>query len=165
MSAEGLAASFPYIIIALLLGLFGIIIGFRFGDECGHKTTSNKQFWKYNGYCYLVVIFATALFLAVDLVMLTFICVGFLGGFIAGIRMGFGESVGPWKAHDRFYAPRKKRKKQQKQQTQTQSADDTNTTHQTHSLGGAKTTHQVQEQGADATASTIQQHKGEENLE
>jgi hypothetical protein len=28
--------------------------------------------------------------------------IGVIGGVVAGLKLGFGESVGPWKFHDRY---------------------------------------------------------------
>lgn len=103
------SGGFALLIVSLLLAGFGIVIGFHYGNEYGSSIETKRAFWKANLYCYLGIVIATALFIALGLVTLIFLCVGFLGGFIAGIRMGYGESVGPWKAHDRFYKPHKKK--------------------------------------------------------
>ena len=102
MSQEALAASFPYIIVALMLGLFGLVIGFHFGNETGARITDTKEYWRYNLIVYLITIGIAAVFIACSLLMLVFVCVGFLAGFVGGIHMGYGESLGPWKGLDRF---------------------------------------------------------------
>lgn len=102
---------FALLVVCLVLAAFGMVVGFHFGNELGSRLTSSREFWKYNGICYAIVVVLTAFFIALNLPTLIFVCVGGLGGFIAGIRMGYGESVGPWRAHDRFYTPHKNKKK------------------------------------------------------
>ena len=40
---------------------------------------------------------------AVKWVVVFLLVIGLIGGTVAGMKMGFGESVGPWKAHDRYF--------------------------------------------------------------
>ena len=35
--------------------------------------------------------------------LVQFAPIGWLGGFIAGLKMSFGESVGPWRKHDEVF--------------------------------------------------------------
>lgn len=108
MTPESLALSFPLVIVALLLGIFGIVLGFHIGNNIGEKTETKRHYWLYNFYVYVAVIAAIAVFIGIDLVMLIAFCLGFLGGAIAGLRMGFGQAVGPWKLQDRFFRPSQK---------------------------------------------------------
>ena len=51
----------------------------------------------------LVGAIATALSCLTPGAVLIGLVLGLMAGTIAGLKMGFGESVGPWKARDRFF--------------------------------------------------------------
>lgn len=102
-------AGFAWAVVGLLLALFGIIIGSHIGDEWGQKAPDKRTYWKYNGIAYAVGIGASLLVWLTGWVTLAFPTVGMLGGAIAGLKMGYGASVGPWKAHDRFFNRSNKR--------------------------------------------------------
>lgn len=93
---------FAIVLVSLLFGVLGIVIGFRIGSDLSHKVESRKDYWRYNLYAYLVGIVVSAIIWAAGWVVLAFVAIGGLGGCIAGLKFGYGESVGPWKAHDRF---------------------------------------------------------------
>lgn len=93
---------FAIVLVSLLLGVLGIVIGFRIGGDLAHNVTNRKDYWKYNLIAYLVGILVSAVIWAAGWVVLSFVAIGALGGCIAGLKFGYGESVGPWKAHDRF---------------------------------------------------------------
>lgn len=105
-------AAFALAVVGLLLALFGIIVGFHIGDEYGQKAPDKKTYWKYNGIAYAIGIGASLLVWLTGWVTLAFFTIGALGGAIAGLKMGYGASVGPWKAHDRFFNRSHKRKAQ-----------------------------------------------------
>jgi hypothetical protein len=93
---------FALAILSLVLGAFGIYFGFGLGSQLAEKATSKKAYWKLNAAVYAVGIAVSAVVWATGLVILVFVTIGALAGAIAGLRMGYGEAVGPWKAHDRF---------------------------------------------------------------
>lgn len=103
-------AAFAWAVVGLLLALFGIILGFHLGDEYGQKAPDKRTYWKYNGIAYAIGIGASLAVWLTGWVTLAFFTIGMLGGAIAGLKMGYGASVGPWKAHDRFFNRSNKRR-------------------------------------------------------
>jgi hypothetical protein len=97
-----LGDGFELALISLVVGAFGIYFGFGLGNMLGSRATSKKEYWKYNAIAYAGFIVLAAFIWALGLVVLIFFSVGGLAGVIAGLRMGYGQAVGPWKAHDRF---------------------------------------------------------------
>ena len=67
--------SWTFVVLALVLFLFAIYIGFLCGQwACEKRVITKRDYW-----------------------------IGWLGGFIAGLKMSFGESVGPWRKHDEVF--------------------------------------------------------------
>jgi hypothetical protein len=93
---------FAIAIVGLLLAVFGIVIGMRIGEELAGRCTTNKDYWLSNLAVFLVGTLVSALVWATGLVVLALLTIGVIAGGIAGLKFGYGESVGPWKAHDRF---------------------------------------------------------------
>jgi hypothetical protein len=93
---------FAIAIMSLVLGVFGIVIGVGIGEELSKKATSKKRYWQLNGYVYLVGILVSFLIWCTGWVLFAFVTIGALAGAIAGLKMGYGQAIGPWKAHDRF---------------------------------------------------------------
>lgn len=86
------------IIYAMVFG-FAIYIGFLLGDGWGKRIVTAKAYWL----CNLGMLVCSVLL--VSLVPLPLVQVGAMGvlaGGIAGLKMGFGESTGPWKWLDSF---------------------------------------------------------------
>lgn len=90
-----------FLICALLLFAFSVYIGFLIGNNVGMRAVTRSDYWKMNGIAIVVavllsfVLAAVPLFYAVD--------VGLLAGAIVGLKMAFGESVGPWAVHDKMF--------------------------------------------------------------
>ena len=81
MGTDGFAMA----VVGLMLAIFGIVLGFGIGSRLAEDVTDRKTYWKYNAVAYAAGILVSA-----------------LGGVIAGLKMGYGEAVGPWVTHDRF---------------------------------------------------------------
>lgn len=90
-----------FIISFLVLLIFSIYMGFSVGNRVGERALTSRDYWKYNIIAIVCCIVATALLSWVPL--LYAVPLGALGGAIAGLKMGFGESVGPWAVHDRVF--------------------------------------------------------------
>ena len=88
------------ILFAILL-VFAIYIGFLAGQGiCNRFVVTARDYWVANLAGVVVSVVATALvFMLPLLYAVTF---GGLAGYIAGLKMSFGESTGPWKWLDRF---------------------------------------------------------------
>lgn len=93
---------FAIAIVGLLLLVFGIVLGVRIGEELATRCTTTKDYWLYNLAVLLVGSVVSAFVWATGWVVLAFLTIGLIAGGIAGLKFGFGESVGPWKIHDRF---------------------------------------------------------------
>ena len=79
-----------FIVCSLLLFAFSVYIGFLIGNTVGVRAVTRADYWKMNGAAIVI-----AVFYSVD--------VGLLAGAIVGLKMAFGESVGPWAAHDKAF--------------------------------------------------------------
>lgn len=98
MGTDGFAMA----VVGLMLAIFGIVLGFGIGSRLAEDVTDRKTYWKYNAVAYAAGILVSALVWATGWSVLAFGTVGCLGGVIAGLKMGYGEAVGPWVTHDRF---------------------------------------------------------------
>lgn len=91
----------PFFICALLLCVFGVYVGFLIGRSLGERAVTTADYWKMNAAAIIVTVLLSFVFSGLPL--LAGAIVGLLAGCIAGIKMGFGESVGPWRRVDRFF--------------------------------------------------------------
>lgn len=92
-------AGWSFAIIDVMVFGFAIYIGFLLGDGWGKRIVTAKAYWL----CNLGMLVCSVLL--VSLVSLPLVQVGAMGvlaGGIAGLKMGFGESTGPWKWLDSF---------------------------------------------------------------
>lgn len=90
-------------VVALLLFFFGIVTGAGIGDRLAPRCVTRREYWLANVGILLVGAVLSALVLLSTLTMLVGLVIGLMAGAVAGLKMAFGESVGPWKAHDRFF--------------------------------------------------------------
>lgn len=90
-------------VVALLLFFFGIVTGAGIGDRLAPRCVTRREYWLANAGILLVGAVLSALVLLSTLTMLVGLVIGLMAGSVAGLKMAFGESVGPWKAHDRFF--------------------------------------------------------------
>ena len=65
------------------------------------RVITKRDYWIANFAGAAAVILLTWVFSLFPLVQ--FAPIGWLGGFIAGLKMSFGESVGPWRKHDEVF--------------------------------------------------------------
>lgn len=90
-----------FIIAFVLVFLFSIYLGFTVGTYAGERAATSREYWVYNLIAFVACIVATAV-----LTLIPLLCsapLGFLAGCFTGLKMGFGESSGPWKKFDRFF--------------------------------------------------------------
>lgn len=94
--------SWTFVMLALVLFLFAIYIGFLCGQwACEKRVITKRDYWIANFAGAAAVVLLTWVFSLFPLVQ--FAPIGWLGGFIAGLKMSFGESVGPWRKHDEVF--------------------------------------------------------------
>ncbi len=96
-------AAFSMAIVAILLLLLGIIIGVKLGGELAKQCVTRKEYWIANLKIIGVGVVVSALVTATGWLLLAGIPIGGMAGAVAALKMDFGESVGPWKAHDTFF--------------------------------------------------------------
>ena len=104
-------SGFAITVVFLLLFLFGMLLGVRIGDGLSHKCVTKKQYFLYN-----LGIFGVGVLLSFMTAISTFqifigLDIGLIGGALAGLKMGFAESAGPWKFFDKFFGVNKKHRK------------------------------------------------------
>lgn len=91
------------VIITLLFGVLGILIGYKAGSVWGASAQGDRQYWMRNLAFVLVGIALSAVVSAFQLVTLVGLAIGLIGGGIAGLKLGYGQSVGVWQKHDRVF--------------------------------------------------------------
>ncbi len=91
------------VIVAMLFGVLGIILGWRIGTVWGAGAKDDHQYWMRNLAAVLIGIAVAAVITATGLVTLLGLGIGMLGGCIAGLKMGYGKSVGAWAKADKFF--------------------------------------------------------------
>lgn len=92
--------SFGLAIVSILFFLFGVIVGVHVGEELGGRCVSRRRYalanlgWLLGGVLLSTLVFCTGW------VAFAAITIGMIAGGLAGLKFGFGESVGPWKFVD-----------------------------------------------------------------
>lgn len=97
-----------FIIVFLIVFLFSIYLGFTVGVHAGERAVTARAYWTYNLVAVVVCVLAT-----VVLTLVPLLCaapLGFLAGCFTGLKMGYGESTGPWKLIDRFFNVNKRQR-------------------------------------------------------
>ena len=88
---------------------FAVYIGFLVGQELSRRyLVTARAYWAANIGGLVAVVLAVAL---IPAMMIQIILMGVLAGYIAGLKMGFGESSGPWKWLDNFMDVNKRHRK------------------------------------------------------
>lgn len=99
----GGTGAFALAIVALMLFLLGIIIGVRIGGELAKGCVTKREYWLANLKILGVGVLVSALIGLTGLTLVAGIPIGAMAGAIASLKMDFGESVGPWKFHDKAF--------------------------------------------------------------
>lgn len=90
-----------FLILFAILFLFSIYIGFLCGQGvCERQVVTARDYWVWNIGGIAVAVVLSVLLAGLPLLYAALF--GLLAGYIAGMRMSFDESVGPWKLLDRF---------------------------------------------------------------
>ena len=95
--------SFAVAIFVIMLFAFGLVIGEHVGEEMGKKCVEKRDFHIANLKIILVGVAVSAVVWAVQLLTLAGLVLGLMAGALAGAKIGFGESVGPWKFADKYF--------------------------------------------------------------
>ena len=95
--------SFAVAIFVIMLFAFGLVIGEHVGEEMGKKCVEKRDFHIANLKIILVGVAVSAVVWAAQLLTLAGLVLGLMAGALAGAKIGFGESVGPWKFADKYF--------------------------------------------------------------
>lgn len=98
---RALMENLAFIICFVLLFMFSIYIGFLIGEEGGARLLTNRGYGLANLGILVVCALATAFIPWPAMLYAT--PLGLATGALLGLKMGYGESVGPWKLLDRFF--------------------------------------------------------------
>lgn len=88
-------------VVAVVLFAFGLVLGVHIGDELSKRTVTRRDYWKLNLAVLGVGVLVSAVLWATGWLLLVGVSFGLLVGAISGLKMGFGESIGPWGAVDK----------------------------------------------------------------
>lgn len=103
-----MASGWSFAIVYLILFAFAVYIGFLLGDGWGKRIVTERAYWLIN----VGMLAGTVLIVTLVPVISVQVCLmGVLAGNIAGLKMGFGESVGPWKWLDAFMNANRRHRK------------------------------------------------------
>ena len=91
------------LIFALMFLLFGTVTGVGVGERLVKRCVTKREYVIANVVTLLVGAVACAVAMLTPFPVLVVLVIGLIGGTVAGLKMGFGESVGPWKALDRYF--------------------------------------------------------------
>ena len=91
------------VVVTMLFGVLGIMIGYKAGLEGGKTAANDRQYWARNGVALLVGVAVSAVVAATGLLTLMGLSIGLNGGAVAGLKFGYGKSVGLWRKHDTVF--------------------------------------------------------------
>ena len=91
------------VVFALMFLLFGTVTGVGVGERLVKRCVTRREYVIANVVTLLVGAVACAVAMLTPFPVLVVLVIGLIGGTVAGLKLGFGESVGPWKAHDRYF--------------------------------------------------------------
>ena len=95
--------SFAVAIFVIMLFAFGLVIGEHVGEEMGGKCVEKRDFHVALLKILGAGVVASAGVWAVQMLTLAGLVFGLMAGALAGARIGFGESAGPWKFTDKYF--------------------------------------------------------------
>ena len=96
---------FGITIVSILFAAFGIVMGFHFGEEAGYRLEGKGTYAAANLAAVVIGGFLFMIVFATGYVVVGMFAIGAVAGAVAGLKFGFGESVGPWKFVDKLMTP------------------------------------------------------------
>lgn len=105
------------IIVAILLAVFGIIVGFQLGTQLARNTKTRKEYLQKCAIAYGFAILFTAVVCMTGYLVLSVLMFGAIGGLIAGLTMEYGNMIGPFKAAHDFVGKKRKNSQDSAEQT------------------------------------------------
>ena len=101
-----MADGFAIAVVSVLLAALGIFLGFHAGEEAGGRCNGTPGYAAANLLALAAGSLAFMVVWATGYVVLGMLAVGAVAGAVAGLKFGYGESVGPWRFVDRLMTPR-----------------------------------------------------------
>ncbi len=99
-----------FVVCWVVLLVFGVTVGYKLGVDAGEKALTSRDYWLRNLAALGIGIFVVALFGLIGLSLLQSVAYGAIAGSLTGLKLGFGESVGPWRKHDEFFNVNKRQR-------------------------------------------------------
>ena len=99
--------SFGFAVISILFFLFGIVVGEHLAEELGRRCDGRRQYYLANVAWLMGGVVLSTLVFATGWVAFAAVTIGGIAGGLAGLKFGFGESVGPWKFVDKAFSANK----------------------------------------------------------
>ena len=100
--------AFTGAVFALMLFLFGIVTGTGVGERLAPRCVTRRDYWAHN---IVVLLIGAASVVVVGLTpfpTLIALAVGLVAGAVAGLKLNFSESVGPWHKVDTYFRVNKR---------------------------------------------------------
>ncbi|WP_051353747.1 hypothetical protein [Atopobium fossor] len=106
--AAGSNISFAVAIVALVLFVFGTVLGEHLAESFGYKLVTRRDYVLANIAWFVGGIALSSIVWATGWTTLAAFSFGMIAGGMAGFKIAFGESVGPWKFVDKFFNTNKR---------------------------------------------------------
>jgi hypothetical protein len=94
---------FALAILFILFLAFGIMLGMNLGEGWGQGCVTKHDYLIANLKIYGIGVAGIAICMMLTVYVVTGVPFGIIAGGMAGCKMGFGESVGPWKFVDKTF--------------------------------------------------------------
>lgn len=95
--------SFEGAVLSLVFFVFGIVTGVGVGERLVVRCVTKREYLIANVLTVLIGAVVSFVVLITPWPTLVALTVGLIAGTIAGLKLGFGESVGLWKPLDKFF--------------------------------------------------------------
>lgn len=106
--AAGSNISFGVAIVALVLFVFGTVLGEHLAESYGYKLVTRRDYLLANIAWFVAGIALSGIVWATGWTTLAAFTFGMIAGGMAGFKIAFGESIGPWKFVDKFFNTNKR---------------------------------------------------------
>ncbi|MDY2787905.1 MAG: hypothetical protein SOU05_00650 [Atopobium sp.] len=106
--AAGSNISFGVAIVALVLFVFGTVLGEHLAESYGYKLVTRRDYLLANVAWFVAGIALSGIVWATGWTTLAAFTFGMIAGGMAGFKIAFGESIGPWKFVDKFFNTNKR---------------------------------------------------------
>ncbi len=89
-----------FMVLAVVLMIFGITVGNKVGHDFGRRAETSRTYWLYNLAAFMGSVVLFVIIGVAGLPLLQGLVIGLLTGSVVGLKMGYGEAVGPWRKFD-----------------------------------------------------------------